>query len=62
LPLGLIAPHDKAPAEIKTLRVFIALVFGLPYRLRMACLTRNPFSGRCASKGLRTRGFNGNGL
>jgi hypothetical protein len=62
LPLGLIAPHDKALAEFKIFCVFIALALGLPYHPHMACLTRIPFSGRCASRGMKARRFNGNGL
>jgi len=60
LPLGLIAPPDKALAETKT--VFIALASDVPYLRHMIRRTRFLFSRCRASKRLQLRVFNGKRL
>ena len=62
LPLGLIAPQDKALAKFKIFCVFIVLAFALPYRQQMFYLFEFLFSVRCASRGMNARRFNGNEL
>jgi len=62
LPLGLIAPRDKALAKFEISFVFIALASVLPYCRPMIYLFDFLFSQSCASKRSPLRGLNGNGL
>jgi hypothetical protein len=55
LPIGLIAPRDKALAEIKIVSVFMVLASGLHYDLCMPCLLEIHISWYCASRHLTPR-------
>ena len=52
LPIGLIAPRDKALAEIKIVSVFMVLASGVHYHLCMPCLLEIHISWSCASRHL----------
>jgi len=62
LPLGLIAPNDKALTEFKIVCVFIAWALRLLHNGRVIDLVRFSFSWPCASGRLMLRMFNGNWL
>lgn len=49
LPIGLIAPRDKALAEIKIISVFMVLASAVHYDLCMPCLLEVHISWSCAS-------------
>ncbi len=55
LPIGLIAPRDKALAENKIVSVFMVLAFGVHYDACMLCLLEVHISWSCASKHLKAR-------